>query len=204
MLLSSDRRYVKAPAQPLHVPAWVCRGRGSTGGDTAVPRCLHAQPKTAGVGGAKIKRREEGRQELPAPSLPPSTVAPRMPTPGTASWWGSRPSVPCHLQPSSHLCLSAFQLSRLLLTKNDVVFCFFLFPGSNQPKTLIFRLPSEPAIFPICWRQPRFGVACWGHKRTWCPRVLGRELQLETQGEGEALLKSACSSALKSNLKPSC
>lgn len=166
-------------------------------------RGLHTQPETTG-GGAKIRRREEGRQELPAPSPPPSNVAPWTPMPGTASWWGSRPSVPRHLQPSSHWHLNAFQLNHLLLTKNDAVFCFFLFPCSYQPKILSYRLPSEPATFPICFRQPHLGVAFWDHKCTQCPTVLGRELQLENQGEGEALLKSARSTTLKSNLKPSC
>lgn len=180
------------------------RGQGSGGGGHShAPRS--APPARDHQGRAKVRRKEEGRQELPAPSPPPSTVAPRTPTPGRASWWGSRPSVPCHLQPSSRRCLSAFQLSHLLLRKNDVVFCFFLLPGSNWPKILSYRLLSEAATFPVCWRHPCFGgLSFWDHKCTQCPTVLGREWQLGNQGWGEALLKSACSTTLESNLKPSC
>ena len=162
---------------------------GQRGGHSRAPRS--ARPVTDWRGGGERKSREgskAGRQESPGPLPPPSAVPPQTPTAGAASWWGSRPSVPRPLQPSSHWCLRAFLLSQLLLTRNDVVFCFFLFPGSNQPKILSYRLQSKPGRFPVCLRQPRMGVAFWdpnivshrarGRIRAWKPRREGGTVEI--------------------------
>lgn len=130
------------------------RGQGSMGG--AQPCPIACTPR-----GGKIRRREEGRQELPSPHH-----LRRLQHHGPPSWWGLRPSVPHHLQPWSRWHLNAFQLSHLLLTNNNMVFCFYFFSISNQPKTLSYRLPSKPATFPICWRQPHLGLAFWDHECT--------------------------------------
>lgn len=68
------------------VGRWVQR-TGQHGGAQPCPAvCAPSQRPLRGAGGGtKIRRREEGRQELPVPSPPPPTVAPRTPTPGTAS-----------------------------------------------------------------------------------------------------------------------
>lgn len=148
--------------------------------------------------------REEGRQELPA-SLPPIRH-------GTVDTH-SRHCILVELETSCPLSSTAIirlmskcfpVRSHLLLTKKYVVFCFFLFRGSNQPKILSYSLPDEPAVFPIGWRQPYLVVAFWGSRCTQCSTALGGELQIEKQGWGEALVKSACSTILKSSLKPPC
>lgn len=89
--------------------------------------------------GTKIKRKGQ-RITFPLPHQ--LTVALRAPMSGPAPWWG---------------CLSPVS-QHLLVAKKDVVSHFFLFLCTNQPRILSYRFLGKPAIHPIRWRQPTWGL----------------------------------------------
>lgn len=77
MYLTSDTRHMKAPGEPSCVSEWAGPG-GAVGTEDGAAWGGHSHaPRSAHPGGGKIKRSEEGKQELPAPSPPPSAAAPR-------------------------------------------------------------------------------------------------------------------------------